>query len=279
MRLPSDIRARLTKIGRSPDGDIDLGAAALVLASADRPGVAFEPYRRHLERLADEVRIYVGSIEPVVPLDLRIEALVQVIAKRYGYGGTETVFDDLDAANFMRVIDGRSGLPIALGILFIQTARSLGWAIDGLDFPGRFLVRLEAGGERRILDPFAGGAVLEPRDMRDIFKQVAGNHVELTPDHYREMGNRDILLRLQENIKSRMLRGDRPDDALEILEAMLLFAPDVAELWREAGLLHAKLDNVKRAVESLEEYLRLSGGESARYNTTILLQELRARLN
>jgi regulator of sirC expression with transglutaminase-like and TPR domain len=277
--LPKNIRARLTKIGRSPDGDIDLGAAARVLASADRPGVAFEPYRRHLERLADEVRIYVGGTEPVVPLDLRIEALVQVIAKRYGYGGTETVFDDLDAANFMRVIDGRSGLPIALGILFIQTARSLGWAIDGLDFPGRFLVRLEAGGERRILDPFAGGAVLEPRDMRDMFKQVAGNHVELTPDHYRAMGNRDILLRLQENIKSRMLRGDRPDDALEVLEAMLLFAPDAAELWREAGLLYAKLDNVKSAVGALEEYLRLSGGESARYNTMVLLQELRARLN
>ncbi len=279
MRLPKNIRARLTKIGRSPDSDIDLGAAALVLASVDRPGVALEPYRRHLERLAGEVRTYVGGTEPTVPLDLRIEALVQVIAKRYGYGGTETVFDDLDAANFMRVIDGRSGLPIALGILFIQTARSLGWAIDGLDFPGRFLVRLEAGGERRILDPFAGGAVLEPRDMRDMFKQVAGNHVELTPDHYREMGNRDILLRLQENIKSRMLRGDRPDDALEILEAMLLFAPDVAELWREAGLLHAKLDNIKDAVEALEEYLRLSGGESARYNTMVLLQELRARLN
>ncbi len=279
MRLPKDIRARLTKIGRSPDSQIDLGAAALVLASADRPGVALEPYHRHLERLADEVRTYVGGWEPAVDLDLRIEALVQVIAKRYGYGGTETVFDDLDAANFMRVIDSRSGLPVALGILFIQTARSLSWAIDGLNFPGRFLIRLEAGGERRILDPFAGGAVLGPRDMRDMFKQMAGNHVELTPDHYREMGNRDILLRLQGNIKSRLLRGDRPDDALEVLQAMLLFAPDVAELWREAGLLHARLDHVKGAVEALEEYLRLCGGDSARYNTTALLQELRARLN
>jgi regulator of sirC expression with transglutaminase-like and TPR domain len=241
--------------------------------------VVLEPYRRHLERLSDEVRTYAGGTEPAVSLDLRIEALIQVIVKRYGYGSTETVFDDLDAANLTRVIDSRSGLPIAIGILFIHTARTLGWAIAGLDFPGRFLVRLEADGARRILDPFAGGVEIEPRDMRDMFKNVAGNHVELTPDHYRELGTRDILLRLQENIRARLLRADRLEDALEILQAMLLFAPDEADLWRQAGLLHAHMDNVEDAVVALAECLRRSGGARSRYNTSVLLQELRTRLN
>ena len=279
MRLPEDIRSRLTEIGRTPDSDIDLGEGTLLLASADRPGVVLEPYRRHLERLSDEVRTYAGGTEPAVSLDLRIEALIQVIVKRYGYGGTETVFDDLDAANLTRVIDSRSGLPIAIGILFIHTARTLGWAIAGLDFPGRFLVRLEADGARRIIDPFAGGVEIEPRDMRDMFKNVAGNHVELTPDHYRELGTRDILLRLQENIRARLLRADRLEDALEILQAMLLFAPDEADLWRQAGLLHAHMDNVEDAVVALAECLRRSGGARSRYNTSVLLQELRTRLN
>jgi regulator of sirC expression with transglutaminase-like and TPR domain len=202
-----------------------------------------------------------------------------VIIKRYGYGGTQEVFDDLDAVNMMRVIDSRSGMPIVIGILFMQTARTLGWDICGLDFPGRFLVRLEAGGERRILDPFAGGTVVEPRDMRDMFKAIAGNHVELRPEHYRDMGNRDILLRLQGNIKIRLLREERFDDALETLEVMLLFASDKPELWRETGLLHARLDHIKDAVRALEEYLRRCGANEARYNTSMLLQELRAQLN
>ena len=279
MRLPLDIRARLTEIGGAADGAIDLFETAMVLAAADRPGARLEPYRRHMEGIISEVRTYVGSTEPLVPLGLRIEGLVQVIIKRYGYGGTQEVFDDLDAVNMMRVIDSRSGMPIVIGILFMQTARTLGWDICGLDFPGRFLVRLEAGGERRILDPFAGGAVVEPRDMRDMFKAIAGNHVELRAEHYRDMGNRDILLRLQGNIKIRLLREERFDDALETLEVMLLFAPDKLELWRETGLLHARLDHIKDAIRALEEYLRRCGTDETRYNTSMLLQELRARLN
>ena len=279
MRFPLDIRARLTEIGGAEDGAIDLFESALVLAAADRPRARLEPYRRHMEGIISEVRTYVGGTEPLVPLGLRIEGLVQVIIKRYGYGGTQEVFDDLDAVNMMRVIDSRSGMPIVIGILFMQTARTLGWDICGLDFPGRFLVRLEAGGERRILDPFAGGAVVEPRDMRDMFKAIAGNHVELRAEHYRDMGNRDILLRLQGNIKIRRLREERFDDALETLEVMLLFAPDKLELWRETGLLHARLDHIKDAIRALEEYLRRCGTDETRYNTSMLLQELRAQLN
>jgi regulator of sirC expression with transglutaminase-like and TPR domain len=279
VRLPSDIRARLVKIGQLADRQIDLADTALTLAAAERPGVPLDPYRRHLERLVADVRAYVGGTEPEVPLNLRIEALVQVIVRKYGYGGTEAVFDDLESANLMRVIDSRSGLPIVIGILFIHTARALHWPMAGLDFPGRFLVRIDAEGRREVLDPFGGGRVLGAPDMRDMFKAVAGNHVELTPDNYREMSNRDMLLRLQGNIKARLLRGERLYDALETIETMLLFAPSSTELWREAGLLHARLDHVKDAVAALEEYLRLSGGDSARYNTSILLQELRTRLN
>lgn len=279
MRLPPHIRRRLTEIGCAADKDINLADAALVLASTDRPGVAAEPYHRHLDRLASEVLTYVGGPEKTVSLDLRIEALGQVLIRRYGYGGTDDVFDDLDAANLMRVIDSRTGFPVAIGILYIQTARALGWSVSGLDFPGRFLIRLEADGERRVIDPFGGGAVLEPQDMRGIFKQIAGNHVELKPKHYRAMGNRDILLRLQDNIKSRQLRARHLEDALETLEAMLLFAPDKAGLWCEAGILYARLDCTEEAIGALEEYLRRSGGEDKRYNTSVLLQELRAKLN
>ena len=60
---------------------------------------------------------------------------------------------------------------------------------------------------------------------------------------------------------------------------MVLFAPSETELWRELGLLHAKLDHVKDAVRALEEYLCRTGGEDGRYNTSKLLQELRTKLN
>jgi regulator of sirC expression with transglutaminase-like and TPR domain len=112
-----------------------------------------------------------------------------------------------------------------------------------------------------------------------MFKAIAGNHVELKPEHYREMGNRDLLMRLQNNIKARLLRGGRLYDALEVIEAMLLFAPARPELWREAGLIYARVDRVKDAVAALEEYMKRGTTGDARYNTSVLLQELRQRLN
>ncbi|HEC90742.1 MAG TPA: tetratricopeptide repeat protein [Alphaproteobacteria bacterium] len=252
----------------------------MVLASIDHPGGVAESYRRHLKRLADDVGAYAGGPQEAAgcDLDLRRDAIRQVVAKRYGYAGSEDAYEEKDSANLMRVIDRRRGLPVVLGLIYLHVAGQLGWTARGLDFPARFLVRLEFKGERLILDPFAGGRTLEARDMRDLYKAVAGNQAELTPDQYRPVGNRNILLRIQNNVKIRYLRAERLDEALGAIELMLLFAPAEADLWREAGLLNARLDRVKEAVTALEESMRHQKSEAGRYRTSVLLRELRGRL-
>ncbi len=281
MKPPTDTAARLTRIGALAGEQVDLAETALVLASIERPGVRAEPYRRHLDRLAGEIGDYAGEqgADKSKDLHMQAEALCQVIARRYGYAGTDEVYDDHDGANLMGAIDRRTGLPVVLGIIYIHAARSLGWTIDGLDFPARFLVRLCGGKKRIILDPFAYGRILGPKEMRELSKAAAGNHAELTLAHFKAMDNRQILLRAQNHIKVRLLRADRLDDALEAIETMLLFAPAAAELWREAGLLNARLDKVTAAVAALEEFLLHNTGDSARFRTSILLQELRGRIS
>jgi len=44
-------------------------------------------------------------------------------------------------------------------------------------------------------------------------------------------------------------------------------------------LLHNRLDNVADAIAALEEYLKLGPDTDVRYGTSVLLQELRQRLN
>ena len=274
MRPAAHIRAELSRVGATADDEIDLAGTALVLASAAQPRVLLESYRRHLARLVDDVGTYAKD---GAPINLRAEALSQIIAGRYGYGGDDAVDDLAECANLTRVIDRRSGLPVSLGIIYIHVARALDWPISGIDFPGRFLVRLQEGGRRDILDPFDGGRVMEPEDLRGLLKMLLGNDAELDPRRYRSMGNRDILLRLQNNVKAGFLSQERLDRALETVETTLLFVPDGALLWREAGLLHARLDSVRAAVAALEEYMRRNTGDSARYRTSVLLQELRGR--
>jgi regulator of sirC expression with transglutaminase-like and TPR domain len=281
MKPSPAICRRLSAFGKLGDDQIGLTETALVLAGAERPGIGFASYERHLEKLVDDVAAYAGkeAASPKGGLDMRIEALQQIIARRYGYGGSDEAYENFECANLMRVIDRRDGLPTLLGIVYLHVARALDWAIDGLDFPPRFLVRLEFAGERRILDPFDAGRVLEPFDLRGLYKAVSGPQAEITPKHTQAMSNRAIILRSRRNIKVLHLRSQKLDEALDVVETLLLLAPLEPSLWREAGTLNARLDRVKEAITALEFYLNTAGADAARYRTSILLQELRARLN
>jgi regulator of sirC expression with transglutaminase-like and TPR domain len=268
----------LRRIAREGDESIDLAEGALALAALDRPRVGLERYKEHLAALASEVGTLARHVvRPTVATCA--DAINTVLFRQHGYAGDSQTYDDMQNANLIRVIDRKKGLPVALGILYMHAGRAQGWALQGVNFPGHFLVALDVAGERSILDPFAGGAARPIDELRALLKSVAGGAAELLPAHYAPMGNRDVLLRLENNIKLRQLRSGDTDAALATLDSMLLFAPEKAELWREAGLLNARVGKLRAAVEALERFMTLDGGHAERYQVATLLQNLRARLN
>lgn len=280
MSLPASlspaVRVALRAVAAQAEADIDVAEVALMLAVAGRPGVLLQPYRRHLAKICEDVARHAGA-EP--SLDMRVEALAEIVAKRYGYVGTADAFRDPDCANLTYVMDRRGGLPVTLGIIYLHVARTLGWPLAAVDFPPRLLLRLDHGGRRALLDPFAGLKVLETPALRVMLKEFSGPEAEIRPGHFRALSAREVLLRLQNTIKARLLDSRQIEDALAQIELMLLFAPESPELWREAGVLNSRLDNVKAAVAAFEEFLRRETRDSSRYRVSILLQELRGRLN
>jgi regulator of sirC expression with transglutaminase-like and TPR domain len=275
-----EIEALLRSISAQADEKINLGEAALALAALDRPRVGLERYRHHLALLARETTEEVARRGGAASdLDDRIAALNAVLFDRYGYRGDTLTYGDLQNANLMRVIDRRKGLPVTLGILYLHTARAQGWHMVGLSFPGHFLVRLDHDGRRAILDPFDQGKIREVADLRELLKAMAGADAELTAAHYEPVANRAILLRLQNNIKLRLIQNGHIDRAVEVVETMLMFAPDQAALWREAGMLHLRLDNLRAAIAALEQFMRREAGDAPRHHVAALVQDLRAKLN
>ena len=255
---------------------LPIGEAALALASFERPRVGLARYRQHLATIARDVGRHAGTAGG---LPARAEALNEIILLKYGYSGDELTYDDLQNANLMRVVDRRKGLPVALGILYLHAARAQGWDAVGLAFPGHFLVRLADGAERLILDPFHGGRFCDAASLRELLKAMAGREVELLPEHYAPVADRDVLLRLQNNLKSRLLQAGRHERALRVIDTMLLLAPDLAELWHEAGLLNARLGNIRAAVHALEESVARTSEGAARHQAAAILQQLKAKLN
>jgi len=275
-----EIKALLRSIAAQADEKINLGEAALALAALDRPRVGLERYRHHLALLARETTEEAARRGGAASgLDDRIAALNAVLFDRYGYRGDTLTYDDLQNANLMRVIYRRKGLPVTLGILYLHTARAQGWHMVGLSFPGHFLVRLDHDGRRAILDPFEKGQVREVADLRELLKAMAGADAELTAAHYEPVANRAILLRLQNNIKLRLIQNGHIDRAVEVVETMLMFAPDQAALWREVGMLHVRLDNLRAAIAALEQFMQREAGDAPRHHVAALVQDLKAKLN
>ncbi|ALG70369.1 hypothetical protein VY88_07735 [Azospirillum thiophilum] len=276
----AEAREILRLIGDQPDDEIDLAEAALALGALELPNADLAPYRAHIKAIVDDLAARVSQTDAADDsLDRRIGHLHAVIGGRHGYSGDHDTYDDLQNANLLRVIDRRRGLPVALGILYMHAARSQGWPMVGLNFPGHFLTRIEKDGARAIIDPFNEGQTRSVVDLRDLLKATAGSAAELEPGHYRPVSNRDVLLRLQNNIKLRHLSAHEVPKALEVLEAMRLFAPHEPALWRETGLLEAHAGKLKDAITALETFMALTADEHHRHQTASLIQQLKNRLN
>ncbi len=288
MKASAHIQDRLRRIGQLPSEQIRLADTALFLATEIEKDKRITPYIRHLKKLCFDVASYVGT-ENISgndnqgsDLNLRAEALRQVLAKRYGYNPAPKTTDVLEQANLMHLIDSRYGSDSALAILYIHVAQSLDWSVSAIDFPGRVLVRLETTGKvtggRAIFDPCNAFRPCTPQGLRRLLKDALGEQAELTPAHYAVMDSRALLLCLQDEIKTSLLDQERFFDAADIIDTMLIFAPYETDLWREAGHLHARLDNVAAAVEALENFMQLNKSDENRYHSSMLLQELRGRL-
>ena len=73
------------------------------------------------------------------------------------------------------VLDRRTGIPITLALLYMEVARRAGVPVEGVNFPGHFLLRCpaparHADAEDLIIDAFHGGALLS----RDLLRRRAG---------------------------------------------------------------------------------------------------------
>ena len=269
-----EAESALAVLASLPDKAIDPAEAALNLSALGGRVTDPDPYRQHLSEIASAVReARAGS------LDNRIEALNNVICCTFGYHGDTETYDDLDNADLARVIDRRKGLPVTLGILYLHAARAQGWRAAGLGFPCHFLIRIEGDGDAQVVDPFHAGRVLDAAGMRMLLKTMMGPDAELEPTYWQPVSNREVLIRLQNNIKTRCLERGDVARALHTVEATLLFAPETNYLWRDAGVLNAKLGYLGAAARALECYVARGIAGAARDDAEQLLSRVRAGLN
>lgn len=264
------------------ESDIDVAEAAIAIAARGYQGRSLERYIHHIKLMHEQVAarhkelLDAGAIDNV---DTRIAALKHVLRDVHDYRGDLEGVDSIVNANMVEVIDNRKGLPVALGILYLSCAHANGWEAEGLNFPGHFILRLAMGGERQIIDPFNDLRKLEAADLRKLAKDYLGDDAELSTEFYTPMTRRDVLIRLQNNIKLRLIEVEDYEEALKIVTEMERVAPEETRLWLDAGVLLAKIGHRQAAIDKLEKYVSTDISWQEKQDIEQFLYELRASLN
>lgn len=256
--------------------ELDLANVALALAALDHSDTSLRPYQAHLHELA-------GDIAARKDKNLRGSAVAafvrDVVADKHGYTGDSKTYDDTANADLIRVIDRRRGLPVALGILYIHVARAAGAKACGLNFPGHFLVSIDSGGERVVIDPFNEGASLETGEMEALRERMTGQSGDWRPGEAPPMSDRAVLMRLLNNIRTRARAVADANRMADVIERMLMLDASDAELWFELGLGYAATERPGAGLKALDRALTLERTAPWVAQAAELSRDLRRKLN
>ncbi len=242
-------RDHFSEIARARDEDIDLGAAALWLAAESCEGLDVPGYLVRLDALADAVRPNFALAESVAD---QVRVLNRELFGVHGFHGARDDYYDPRNSFLHQVIDRKTGIPISLGVLYMEVARRLGLDAAGVNFPGHFLVRV--GAEPLVVDAFEG-RLASANECRVRLRAALGDDAELTPALFAPVPKKHILLRMLGNLKS-IYAGKREFElALACCDRSLLLFPDAARELRDRGLMYHALECPHPALADLERYL------------------------
>jgi len=234
-----------------------------------------------IERMALRLR---AGIPEAMDLEERIVALNEFLFGELGYRGNTRDYYDPRNSYLNDVLDRRTGIPITLSVLYMELGRRVGLAVDGVSFPGHFLVRVQLRGGVIVLDPFAGGAPQSEAELRARLKRVIPEGVaddvpvaELPLDQFLEPASkRQILLRLLRNLKTIYRDADKPERQLEVLNRMLAVTPEAAAELRDRGQVYQRLECWQPALKDFTEYLEREPDASDVDDVRVRMMELRA---
>jgi regulator of sirC expression with transglutaminase-like and TPR domain len=239
---------------RADDEGVALAEAALRLAAEFQPGVALAPVRAELARLG------AGAARAVPAngaLAARAASLLEYL-RSCGFRGNEVHYDDPRNSFLPEVLARRTGIPITLSIVAIDTARHAALPLQGVSFPGHFLART-AEEPPVVLDAFHG-RVLDAEGCAALLRRALGAAAVLEPAHLEPAGPRDVLVRMLGNLKHSFASRQDWVRAIDCCDRILLLAPEAAGELRDRGLLYEQLECFGRALEDLERFLTIAPG-------------------
>jgi regulator of sirC expression with transglutaminase-like and TPR domain len=258
------------------DERIELARACLLIAEDAYPGLDVEGYVNEVARLALRLR---SRLSRTAGAEEKVVELNQFLFDELGYTGNADHYYDPRNSYLNEVIDRRTGIPITLSVLYMELGRKIGLPLEGVSFPGHFLVRVRMRGGMLVLDPFAGGEPQSEDELRARLERVIPRAAtggipvrELPLDQFLEPAtHRQILARLLRNLKGIYRQAESPERMLDVLNRALIVSPDSTSDLRDRGVVYQQLQCYRAALRDLTDYV-------TREPDAADIEEMRAKL-
>jgi regulator of sirC expression with transglutaminase-like and TPR domain len=264
-----NVRDRLSEVLAQPD--IDLARAALLIAQEAYPQLNPDPYMQRLDLYAEMVKDRLAN-ETAPPLLLG-EVSKLLFEDEQFRGNAESYYDPRNS--FLNdVLDRKLGIPLTLSVVYLEVGWRLGLRLEGVNFPGHFLIRYEGEAVRLLVDPFQDGQIRFEDEAQDLLDRVYGGTVKLQDSYLRAADKRDILVRMLTNLKTIYLNAHDDDRALGAVERILLVRPDSSDEVRDYGVALARRGMAQQAIVQLERYLDLTPAAPDAQRVRLMIDEL-----
>jgi regulator of sirC expression with transglutaminase-like and TPR domain len=245
------VLGEMAKVVKAKDDETDLLQAALLIARLDNEELDIAPYRKQVDRLAQEIsaKLPKGASERE-----KLAALTKELFEQRGFHGSRADFYQRANSYLSDVLDDREGLPITLAVLYIELAGRLGVKVEGVGLPGRFMVRYRpAKGAAVLIDVFDGGKELTAQEAAQRSKDITGQPAR--KEDFAAVTKRAILVRMLGNLTNVAQHEGDPRGFLRYQDAIVLLVPDAAEERLTRAAARYRLGDRNGAIADLDYLL------------------------
>ncbi len=229
-----------------------LDRAALVLALDEYPNLDVQEYLRRLDTLAARAQVVIGENHTAINT---IESINEVLFIQEGLRGNDEDYYDPRNSYINEVLDRRLGIPISLSVIYMEIAKRIDFSVEGIGFPGHFLVKHVDNDRDIVIDAFNLGRILTPNDCQELLDKTYNGAVAMSASLLQPMPKRLIITRMLYNLKGVYTQKEQYSKALATIDKLLLLNPWTPSEVRDRGLLYMQTSLFAKALADLEAYL------------------------
>lgn len=265
-----------------PDHAVDAAVllrGAVLIARHRYPLLQHDDVAEQLDDLAVQVEGRLPG-QQVYPLKL-LQTISQHLYGHLGFAGNSVDYYSADNSCINQVLQRRLGIPITLGLVYMQVAHRLGLPMVGVNIPGHFMISPADPELAFLVDAFQGGEVCFIQDAEETLSRIYRRPIRLDPaflTRKQPLPPRYFLARMLNNLKQIYNLRRSYDQAYAISCYLRATNPDdLAEL-RDSGVLLYHLKRIPECVEVLTEFVERSPSDAEDVlKVQALLRSLRQR--